>query len=219
MSSINKETLRFLKELKANNDRNWFLSHKEEFVAANGNFIDFVQGLIGVVGKFDNTVAGLDARECVFRIYRDTRFAKDKTPYKTFLSASLLGKGKGCGIAGYYLHLEPSKSFLAGGVHLTEAANLKSIREEISGSGGEFLKIVNDKTFKNNFTIEGEKLARVPGGFDNNDPMADYLRHKELMIRHPVEDKKVLLADFTAYCAGIFKTMVPLNSFMNQAIA
>ncbi len=216
--AIEKETLQFLKDLKSHNNRDWFNAHKEKFISANENFGDFVQALISEISKFDRSVAGLDAKQCIFRIYRDTRFSKDKTPYKTHFSATLLGKGKGCRIAGYYVHLEPSKSFLAGGVHMTEPENLRSIRQEISENGKEFLKIINDKTFKSNFTIEGEKLIKVPQGFDKEDPMADYLKYKELMIHHSIADKDLLSPDFVSQCSKIFKAMVPLNSFVNRSI-
>lgn len=154
----------------------------------------------------------------MFRIYRDTRFAKDKSPYKTHFGATLLGKGTRCGIAGYYLHLEPGSSFLAGGVHMTEPENLKAIRENISDKGKEFSKIIGSKSFKDNFKIVGEKLAKVPLGFDKEDPMGEYLKFKELMIHHSVSDKEILSDNFTSYCVKIFKAMVPFNSFVNEPV-
>ncbi len=216
--SIKKETLQFLKELDKNNNRDWFNKNKDKFIAANENFIQFVQSLIGEVAKFDKSITGLDAKDCVFRIYRDTRFSRDKTPYKTQFSATLMGKGAGCGVAGYYIRLQPGKTFLAGGSHMAEPQNLKAIREEISENGKEFLKIINDKTFKTNFSIEGEKLVKVPQGFDKEDSMSEYLKYKELIIQHTVDDKTVLSNDFTYYCGKIFKTMVPFNSFVNKPV-
>jgi uncharacterized protein (TIGR02453 family) len=217
-TAIKKATVQFLKDLKKNNDREWFNTNKEKFIAANDNFMQFVQGLINEVIKFDKTVTGLEAKNCVFRIYRDTRFSKDKTPYKTHFGATLLGKGTGCGIAGYYFHLEPGSSFLAGGVHMTEPPNLKAIREEISSNGKTFLKIINDKSFKDNFKIEGEKLAKLPQGFGKDDPMGDYLKYKELMIRHSLSDRDILDEDFTSNCVKVFKAMVPFNKFVNEPV-
>ena len=217
-ATIKKETLQFLKDLKLHNDRDWFNKNKGKFISANENFIQFAQGLIDEVAKFDRSVAGLDAKNSVFRIYRDVRFSKDKSPYKTFFGATLMGKEKSCGIAGYYFHLEPGNSFLAGGVHMTEPQNLKAIREEISDNGKTFLKIVNDKNFKDNFKIEGEKLAKVPQGFDKEDPMAEFLKYKELMIHHSVKDQQILTGDFATYCSKIFKAMVPFNKFVNDPV-
>jgi uncharacterized protein (TIGR02453 family) len=218
-ATIKKETLQFLKELKKNNERGWFEKNKDRFVAANENFIQFGQALINEVAKFDRSVAGLDAKQAVFRIYRDIRFSKDKSPYKTHFGAVLLGKGKSCGIAGYYLHLEPGNAFLAGGVHMAEPQNLKAIREGISAQGNKFLKIIRDKNFRKNFTIEGEKLVNVPRGFDKEDPMADFLKYKDLVLRHPVDEKMVLSDGFASYCSKVFKAMVPFNSFLNRSVA
>jgi uncharacterized protein (TIGR02453 family) len=218
-SIIKNDTLQFLSELKENNDRDWFNTNKDRFVDANENFIQFIQSVINEVSSFDKVVQGLDAKNCVFRIYRDTHFSKDKSPYKTnFGAALLLGTEKGRGIAGYYLHLQPGHSFLAGGVHTTEPANLKAIREEISHNGEEFLKIINDKNFKDSFEIKGEKLAKVPQGFENDDPMGEYLKYKELMIHHAVDDKTILSGNFTTYCVNILKAMVPFNSFLNASL-
>jgi uncharacterized protein (TIGR02453 family) len=218
MIALKKETLQFLKDLKSHNDRDWFNANKDRYISANENFIEFVQGLIGEISKFDKSVAGLDAKDCVFRIYRDTRFSKDKSPYKVHFGAHIMAQGKGCGVAGYYLHLQPGSTFLAGGVHMTEPANLKAIREEISENGKAFLKIINEKSFKENFKIEGERLANIPRGFDKDDPMGDWLRYKELMIHHAVADKEVLSGNFMSYCTKIFKSMVPFNSFVNKPV-
>jgi uncharacterized protein (TIGR02453 family) len=215
--AIEKATLQFLKDLGKNNDREWFNDNKERFNSANQNFIDFVRELIDEVANFDKSVGGLDAKNAVFRIYRDIRFSKDKSPYKTHFGATLLGKGKGCGIAGYYIHLEPSNSFLAGGVHMTEPRNLIAIRTAISNNDKEFLTIVKDKKFKTNFTIEGEKLVKIPRGFDKEDTVGEYLRFKELTIRHRVPDNEIISVDFTSYCSKIFRLMVPFNSFINEA--
>jgi uncharacterized protein (TIGR02453 family) len=218
-ATIKKETLQFLKELRTNNERGWFDKNKDKFAAANENFIQFVQVLIDEMAKFDKSLAGLDAKKTVFRIYRDIRFSKDKSPYKTHFGAVLLGEGKGCGVAGYYLHLEPGNDFLAGGVHMAEPQNLKAIREGISAQGNKFLKIIHDKKFKKNFTIEGEKLVNDPRGFDKEDPMGDFLKYKDLVLRHPVDDKTVLSDGFVSYCSKVFKAMVPFNSFLNKSAA
>jgi uncharacterized protein (TIGR02453 family) len=214
--TIQKDTFQFLKDIKKHNDRDWFAKNKDRYVAANDDFIQFVQTLIDQIGKFDKAIAGADAKQAVFRIYKDIRFSKDKTPYKTHFGAALNGKGSGCANAGYYFHLQPGNTFLVGGVHMTDPDFLKMIREEISDNGKEFLKIINSKSFKSNFRLEGEKLVNVPRGFDKEDPMADYLKYKELMIMHDVSDKEVLSDKFSSYCVKIFKEMVPFNSFLNR---
>ncbi len=216
-SIIEKETLHFLRELKKNNERAWFNKNKDRFVAANENFTRFVQTLIDETAKFDKSSAGIVAKDAVFRIYRDIRFSKDKSPYKTHFGAVLTGRGKGF-LAGYYLHLEPGNAFLAGGVHMTEPKNMKAIRARISAEGKKFLKIIGDRNFRKTFTIEGERLVRVPQGFDKEDPMAEYLKYKDLTLVHSLDDKKILSDDFASYCVNIFKVMVPFNLFLNEAV-
>jgi uncharacterized protein (TIGR02453 family) len=216
-SIIEKETLQFLRALKKNNERDWFNKNKDRFVAANANFTRFVQTLIDETAKFDKSAAGLVPKDAVFRIYRDIRFSKDKSPYKTHFGAVLTGRGKGF-LAGYYLHVEPGNAFLAGGVHKTEPEYMKAIRVRISAEGKKFLKIINDKNFKKTFTLEGERLVRVQQGFDREDPMAEYLKYKDLTLVHSLDDKKVLSDDFASYCAKIFKIMIPFNLFLNESV-
>ena len=101
---------------------------------------------------------------------------------------------------------------------MTEPQNLKAIRGEISENGKTFLKIINDKNFKDNFKIEGERLTKVPQGFDKDDPMAEFLKYKELMIHHQVKDKEIIAADFVSSSSKIFKAMVPFNKFVNDPV-
>jgi uncharacterized protein (TIGR02453 family) len=129
-----------------------------------------------------------------------------------------MGKGAGCGMAGYYFHLEPGSSFLAGGIHMTEPQNLKAVREEISGNSDSFLKIINNREFAENFSIRGEKLSRVPQGFDKDDPMAEYLKHKEILIHHSINDPEILSDQLLADCARVCKAMVPFNRFINASL-
>jgi uncharacterized protein (TIGR02453 family) len=217
--SIQKETLQFLKDLKKNNNRDWFNAHKEKYIAAHENFIEFIQALIEKIAKFDKSVAGLNAKDCVFRIYRDVRFSKDKSPYKTNLAAAMMGEGKDCRVSGYYISMEPGNTFLATGYHMVEPADLKLIRKEISANGKEFLKIVKSKTFTDNFSLEGEQLSKVPQGFDKEDPMGDYLKFKDMIVKHAMSDKEVIDAKFADNCIGVFKKMQPFNKFVNAAVS
>lgn len=215
---IKKETLKFLKDLKRNNDREWFAENKDRYVAAHENLVAFVQELIYEMVSFDKSLAGIDPKKTIFRIYRDTRFAKDKSPYKPNFGAYLIDKKKGFNQAGYYLHLEPGECFLAGGIHVPEPATLRAIRKEISADAKGFLKIVNDKNFKTHFTIFGEQLVNIPQGFSKEDPMGEYLKYKELSLIHPLTDKEVLSENFATYCTKVFKLMVPFNAFINGVV-
>ncbi len=217
-TSIKKDTVQFLRDVRKNNDREWFNKNKARFVTAHDDFVQFVQSLIEKVASFDKSVSGLDAKDSVFRIYRDIRFSRDKSPYKTHFGAVLHGKGTQCGVAGYYVHLEPGNVFLAGGVHMPEPGHLKAIRRALSKNGTAFLKIIQEAKFRKLFTLEGERLVKVPQGFDNGDPMAEFLKYKDLFIRHSMNDKDVLSTRFATSCSNVFKAMVPFNTFLNTAI-
>jgi len=212
---MKQSTLQFLINLNKNNNREWFNENKNLYREAHENVMGFVENLIEEVSEFDEEIGKLDAKKSIFRIYRDTRFSKDKSPYKTNFGASL-GIGKGNKISGYYLHIEPGKSFLAGGVYMPESSVLKEIRKEISMNGKEFLKILEQKDFRNNFrglSVEN-KLQRVPQGFEKDDPMAEYLKLKHFVVSHPVSDEELLNENAVKNFSKIYKSIKPLNDFL-----
>ncbi len=214
--SIENSTLQFLKNLSKNNNREWFAEHKEHYVAAQANVAAFVEELIEETGRFDAEIQKLDAKKALFRIYRDTRFSLDKTPYKTNFGASL-GMGKGNRVSGYYLHIEPQKSFLAGGVYHPESSVLKQIRAEIAMNQDEFLAILNKDQFRNNFrglSVE-DKLKRVPAGYEKDHPMAEFLKLKSFNVIHPVSDEALMSDNAATDFAKIFESIKPLNDFLN----
>lgn len=217
---IEKTTLDFLSLLGSNNNREWFNENKNLYLNAKENFENVVDEIISGISEFDKSVEKLEAKNCIFRIYKDTRFSKDKTPYKTNLGASLAEKGtKTLSNAGYYIHLESGKSFVAGGVYITESKNLKLIREKISSESNAFLKILNKKSFKENLELRGEKLMKVPQGFDKEHPMADYLKYKQFTVFHHISDKDLLDKDYVKNIIKIFKEIYPFNQFLNEAIS
>ncbi|AZB23045.1 DUF2461 domain-containing protein [Kaistella haifensis] len=215
-ADLKNSTLLFLKDLHKNNNREWFNENKDRYRAAYTNVADFVEVLIEEIGKFDEEILKIDAKKALFRIYRDVRFSKDKSPYKTNFGAGL-GMGKGNKISGYYLHIEPGKSFLAGGVYQPEPSVLKEIRKEISMNAKEFQEILQQDDFRNNFrglSVEG-KLQRVPNGFDKDDPMAEFLKLKNLIVVHPISDDALMQENATKNMAKIFQSMKPLNDFLS----
>lgn len=217
--NLHSSTLKFLKNLTNNNDRIWFNNNKDLYLSAQDNFVNVVDDILQKLAFFDATMERLEGKNTTFRIYRDIRFSKDKTPYKTHLSASLGRKGgKTLNYSGYYIHLEPGKSFVAGGVYQTESANLKMIREKISDLSTKFLEIVNAKPFKDNLQWHGEQLKRVPQGFDKDNPMADYLRYKQLIVSYSLKDEQVLSDHFVDDVAKICKIIYPLNQFLASAL-
>lgn len=218
-TAVNPKTLNFLSQLEINNNREWFNENKNLYLQAKENFENIVNEIISQVADFDKSIERLEAKNCVFRIYKNTRFSKDKTPYKTNIGASLVEKGpKTLNQAGYYIHLEPGKSFLAGGVYMTEPKNLKNIRERISSDGESFLKILNKKSFKDILELQGTKLVKVPQGFDKEDPMGDYLKFKQFTVFHTLPDDEVLSKNFVQNTVKVLKEIYPFNQFLNEAI-
>ena len=217
-ADLKNSTLLFLKDLHKNNNREWFNENKDRYRAAHTNVADFVEVLIEEIGKFDEEILKIDAKKALFRIYRDVRFSKDKSPYKTNFGAGL-GMGKGNRISGYYLHIEPGKSFLAGGVYQPDTTVLKEIRKEISINSNEFLSILEQDEFRNNFrglSVE-QKLQRVPAGFEKDDPMAEFLKLKNFIVVHPVSNEALMKEDAAKNFAQIFKSIKPLNDFLGFA--
>ena len=213
---MQSSTLQFLRTLEKNNNREWFNENKTTYQEAQQDVISFVEKLIEEMVVFDEEIGKADAKKSLFRIYRDTRFSKDKSPYKTNFGASL-GMGKGSQKAGYYLHIEPGKSFLAGGIYMPESSVLKEIRKEISAFGEEFLTIVEKDEFRNYFrglSVE-DKLKKVPQGFDKDDKMAEFLKLKHYIVTHPVSDEQLLNENAAKEFAKIYKAMKPLNDFLN----
>lgn len=215
-TSIKKETLKFLRDLQKNNNRDWFNDNKDLYTTAQADVLTFVENLIAETGKFDPEILKLDPKKTLFRIYRDTRFSKDKSPYKTNFGAAL-GMGKGGQNGGYYLHMEPGKSFLAGGVYQPQPDVLKKIRKEISTFGDEFTKIVSHKDFKKYFggLSEEAKLVKVPQGFEKDDPMAEFLKLKNFVVMYELKDEDLLADKATTNFAKIYKAIKPLNDFLN----
>jgi uncharacterized protein (TIGR02453 family) len=210
--------LPFLKKLSKNNNREWFAEHKNGFVIAKSQMEELVEQLIIRLSNFDQTVGSLDAKKCVFRIYRDVRFSKNKAPYKINMGAFMVPGGKKSGKAGYYLHLEPGASFLGGGIYMPESKTLKVIREEVMYEIDVFKSIVEDRDFKAVFgEIRGEKLKRPPKGFPADFPEIEYLKLKSYVVMHPLMDEQIIEPDFFDYAADVFMRMHPLNQFLNRS--
>jgi uncharacterized protein (TIGR02453 family) len=215
-AAVSPKVFDFLRQLAENNNREWFTENKNLYTESQENIVAFLEDLIAKMSEFDSELGKIDAKKSLFRIYRDTRFSKDKTPYKTNIGASL-GMGKGSQKGGYYLHLEPGKSFIAGGIYMPESSVLKTLRKEISLYGKEFLNILNNKEFKKYFPEldQDDKLKKVPQGFEKEDPMAEYLKLKSFIVVYNLSDKEISDKSASKTLAKIFKVMKPLNDFLN----
>jgi uncharacterized protein (TIGR02453 family) len=219
---LQPSTLKFLKDLKKNNNKPWFEKNKSLYLAAKDDFESFIKKLIPETGsKLDPAIGKLQVKDCVFRIYRDVRFSKDKTPYKSNMGASLNMGGKKIHSAGYYFHCEPGQSFIAGGFYMPMPPDLARIRQEIDYNFPEWKKIVENKSFKKFFTkgVEGvELLSRPPKGYDENNPAISYLKMKSFIVSHPVSNEVLVSKLLLKECIQSFTAMKPMNDFLNAAI-
>ncbi|NOT92379.1 DUF2461 domain-containing protein [Ferruginibacter sp.] len=216
---LQPSTLKFLKDLKKNNNRPWFEEHRKQYENAKEDFLSLTEKLIAGIAVFDPPIAVLKAKECTFRINRDVRFSKDKSPYKNNIAGYFNRKGKKGNGAGYYLHIEPGQSFAAGGLWMPEPADLAKIRQEIDYSFDEWKKITGNASFKKTFTegVKGDALVRPPKGYEETNPAIVYLKMKSFIVSKPFTDAEVQSKSFVKDVANTFKTMKPIIDFLNAA--
>jgi uncharacterized protein (TIGR02453 family) len=207
-----EKTLAFLKKIKSNNNKEWFEANKHTYLDAKQEFELMVDGLIKGIAKFDKKISpDMKGKDCTFRIYKDVRFSKDKTPYKSNMGASMNPGGKKSLVAGYYLHYEPGASFLAGGVYMPEPEMLQAIRQEIDYNPDALLKILKSAAFKKYFkgVDEEDKLKNPPKGFDKEHPQVELLKNKHFIVSHNLSDKQLSGKDFEKEVIAGFKAMQP----------
>lgn len=217
-----KDVIKFLQALKENNNREWFQAHKAEYVAAQSRFNEFTDRLIAGISAFDETVSGLSAKDCTYRIYRDTRFSNDKSPYKLHIGAFVCRGGKKSGFAGYYFQVGPEEegysagNMMAVGHYCFETPVLRLLREDISMGEGDFeqtLRMAPD------FRLDdSDKLRRVPNGFDKNGPYADYLRYRSYCLVKSPGLAFSLSPDCLERTLALFETTRPFLDYLNRAI-
>ena len=217
---ITNKTFSFLKDLKAHNNRDWFTANKSRLEEAKGEFESFIAELIPHIATFDPPIIELEPKQCIFRIYRDTRFSKDKAPYKTNFGAHMVaGAKKPHGAAGYYVHVEPGNAFLAGGAYLPPASWLQGIRRSIDRHGEKLDRILKSTSFKTYFgQMEGETLKTRPKGYSEDHPYIELLRHKSFLAVHNVSNKDAVSTHFLKHAVKVFKALKPFNDFLNQSL-
>ena len=214
---LHKSSLDFLKKLKKNNNREWFNANKKLYEDAKYDFEIFVFELIQKIAEFDESVSGLEPKNCIFRIYKDVRFSKDKSPYKTNMGAFICKGGRKNNAAGYYIHLSPGECFLAGGLYMPMPDKLLDVRNRIASNYKAFVKIVQDKEFKKYYgeLWQGDKLKTAPKGFDKEHPAMEYLKLKSFIGDHITNEDKALGKNYLDYCSKVFKAAKSLNAFLN----
>jgi uncharacterized protein (TIGR02453 family) len=215
-----KELFGFLRELRENNNREWFKANKERYEALLKSHVDVVQQLIDRIAQFDPEIARLDAKSCIYRIHRDIRFSNDKTPYKTHFGAYMTGfGGRTSPYGGYYLHVEPDNSFLSGGVWCPDPKMLKKLRQDIYGNIDEFTAILENAKFKQVFgSLEGDMLQRMPDGFPKDCPYDYILKHKYFVVSSEKPEAFFEKEKWLDEAAADFKVLYPFNKFLNYTI-
>jgi len=209
---------KFLTKLDKNNSKEWFDTNRAQYQDLKQEYIGIVDKVIQQCTLFDPMLKGVDASKAIFRINRDVRFSKNKAPYKTNFGASINPGGKKSMIAGYYIHLEPGKSFLAAGTYMPEPFYLSAIRQEIDYNLEELKKIVSAKEFKMEFTslsVE-DALKTVPKGYDKENPALEFLKLKHFIVVKDLTDKDVLSKDFIKNTSKAFKAALPLIAFLRR---
>jgi uncharacterized protein (TIGR02453 family) len=216
-------TLKFLSALKKNNHKPWFDANRKAYEAAKADFAALVDAIIADTAKFDPSIAHLKAKDCMFRINRDVRFSKDKSPYKTNMGASFNKGGKKIAGAGYYFHCEPGgHNFIAGGIYMPMPPHLARLRQEVDYNWKDFKKILSAKAFKDAFgDLEktGEmSLSRPPKGYDAENPAIEYLKLKSFIATAKLDDAILTSKDLVKTVTTRFKAALPLIEFVNQAM-
>ncbi|WP_321298619.1 DUF2461 domain-containing protein [Marinifilum fragile] len=216
---LNRSVFDFLLELRENNNREWFHANKKMYETAKKDFQLFVELSIEQIKTFDPSVSGLNAKDCLFRIFRDVRFSEDKKPYKTNFGAFLAKNGRKSRYGGYYIHIEPEQCLLGGGCYMPASNVLKAIRNEIFHHPEEFKGIIENVEFKKHFPeLYGEKLKTAPRGFPKDFEHIDLLNYKHYAVSKMIDDQTVNSDQFVKEIDNAFKALYPLNRFLNEIV-
>jgi uncharacterized protein (TIGR02453 family) len=221
---LQPSTLKFLKDLKKNNNKPWFDANRKKYEEAKADFANFIQKVIDEQGKKDKTIATIKSKDCLFRINRDVRFSKDKSPYKTNFGASInKGGKKAFSTAGYYFHLEPGQCFVGGGIYQPEPDTLKKVRQEIDYNFNDFKKITQSKKFKALYSDLDKSaeysLSRVPKGYEPGNPAAEYLKLKSYIAFVHLKDEELLSKNLVKKTTEAFTVLQPLLDFINESLS
>ena len=220
---LQSSTIKFLNNLKKNNNKTWFEKNRKVYEEAKADFAKFIQAVIDQHGKKDTSIKSLVAKDCLFRINRDVRFSKDKSPYKSNFGASInKGGRKAENSAGYYFHLEPGGSFAGGGIWMPMPDELKKVRQEIDYNFADFKKIIGSKKFKSVYGDLSKSaeytLSRVPKGYEPDNPAAEYLKLKSYVAMVKITDADLSSKMLVKKTIAAFEALQPLIEFINESM-
>lgn len=219
---LSKETIQFLDDLKANNNRDWFLENKKRYEAFKKDYQQLAASFLDALKPLDPSLEMLEVKNCTFRINRDIRFSKDKTPYKTHLGLWFSSGSKGLNRSGYYIHLEKGASFIAGGLYCPESEDLKKMRKEIAYFHDDLEAILEEKNFKTEFKDfdrnEKNTLKNPPRGYEKEHPAIELLKLKSFESSQAIDFLSVSKKDFVSVMSQKLIALKPLNDFINRAL-
>jgi uncharacterized protein (TIGR02453 family) len=214
-----KDILYFLRQLCVNNNRDWFDANRLLYKEQKESFEAIVNRLIVKISEFDASVSQISAKDCTYRINRDTRFSNDKTPYKNHFGAFISPGGKKSYTAGYYIHIEPDNSIIAGGMYMPPSDILLKLRTAIFERPKEFVAIVENPVFIETFgSIDGEKLISAPRGFSKDFEQLELIKFKSYTVSTSVSDAIIEHGDVEALAIDVFKKMNAFNVFINSSL-
>lgn len=216
---ITKETFTFLKDLKRNNNREWFEANRNRYQQAKTEFSGFTTLLISGLHHLDPSIGTPEAKDCIFRINRDVRFSHDKSPYKTNMGTYIARGGKKSVFAGYYFHLEPGGCFAAGGVYVPQSDALKAIRLAVWEEKEKFLEIIRSREFQKHFSgIEGEQLKTAPQSYPKDHPDVWLVRYKSYSLMKSIPDTDLFKPGLMEELMDTYRAMLPFNKFLNSVL-
>jgi uncharacterized protein (TIGR02453 family) len=219
---LSKDSLQFLEDLKNNNNRDWFLDNKKKYEVFKKDYHQLVAAFLDAMKPLDPSLEMLEVKNCTFRINRDIRFSKDKSPYKSHLGIWLSSGTKGQSRAGYYVHIEKGGSFIAGGFYAPEAEDLKKVRKEIAYFYEDLEDILNAKSFKKTFVDfdrnEKSTLKNAPRDYEKDHPAIELLKLKSFETSQKFEISEVGQKDFVLKMSKKLILLKPLNEFINRAL-
>jgi uncharacterized protein (TIGR02453 family) len=215
-----KIAIDFLNLLKENNNREWFMENKNRYEAIKDDLLKMLGRLIPEIAGFFPDVATIAPKDCIFRIYRDVRFSNNKLPYKTHIGAFISKAGRKGNQPGFYIHIEPGQSFLAGGLYMPPPELLKAVRNEIYFNSSQFKAIISQPDFLKYFggLDQFDKLTRPPKGFTADWPDIEFLKYRSYVVTHNLVEDQLNSPDYFRYTVDVFHAMSPLNNFLKNAL-
>lgn len=219
---ITKEALLFLEDLIANNNTDWMHANKKRYENYKKDYHQYISSLLTALKPLDKSLEPLEVKNCTFRINRDIRFSKDKSPYKTNMGVWFTQNKFRKNSPGYYIHFEKGNSFIAGGVWCPEPEDLKKIRKEIAYFHDDLEALLSDKKFKKEFGTltrdENNTLKKAPKDFEPNHPAIEYLKLKSFTASETLDDALFTEPNFSTIAAQKLIALKPLNDFLNRAL-